>query len=654
MINFLRIFANEVKFIVRQGTTSQLIMIYPVLIMLLIGPAFTSSSSSKITIASYGESNLLDKIELDRSIRVIRAGSESEAIELVRSKVAVMALIFDSTPDGNKIKIYNDASKQPVTNNILLVLDRVIAEEGAVSGNQLIQLQSQLSPALYSLDEKSSDLSEFDRRIDYLEGNLSNIESNSLSVSSGIINSKSSMNRVISDLSSLSSQLSSFSTDLSEMSVSISSLSAYHANINNYLSRISLLISDSYSQESERNVQVTKINNAISKINSYDTRLYSLYVDVYNVRLGLGPSNPFYNDLVDMENEISSIRNDLYQTRLDLIDAKNKLNSLDFQGYRNELNTLYSELSITGNDLSSFQNNAYSKVDSLNTNLITARSNLGRVEGDSSSLKSSIDGFSSFNDVILSFVRSMKTDMDSLKDGVRDTQDLLSDLKSPIGSFVTKSRAEISPPSIESENVFSRNDKITILFPVIIGIDVLLASLLLPMIMTIRLKEQGILDRLKMSRISSFSVVFGRFLGSYLISLLQVVLISIVGIFIFKVYFSNIFALLFVILFAPVMFTSIGILLSQFVNRTSTAFLLSLLISVPLIFLSGNIVPLEFLNPPMDFIGSILPLHILTDVIEKLLFRGLDIFNSLAGIIYTMAISFISLFLSVVFFKFRS
>ncbi len=183
-------------------------------------------------------------------------------------------------------------------------------------------------------------------------------------------------------------------------------------------------------------------------------------------------------------------------------------------------------------------------------------------------------------------------------------------------------------------------------FPSILGVDMILASLLLPMIMKVRMRDQGVELRMLRSKASALSVIAGEMLANYTIALFQLTLIFLFGITFFGVSTGSIIGFFVVLLTLPLVFTSLGVFLSQIVDRSSTAFLLSLLISIPMIFISGTIIPIEFLSPLIRTIGSITPLYIVIDFAEKLFFRNLSVYEVLLDYGYLVIFSTLNLFIA--------
>jgi len=69
-------------------------------------------------------------------------------------------------------------------------------------------------------------------------------------------------------------------------------------------------------------------------------------------------------------------------------------------------------------------------------------------------------------------------------------------------------------------------------------------------------------------------------------------------------------------------FISIGMIISLFAKNQSTAILSSLLLIVPMLFLSGIILPVEFMEPFMRLISSFLPLTLANNLLIGIIVKG--------------------------------
>jgi len=78
-------------------------------------------------------------------------------------------------------------------------------------------------------------------------------------------------------------------------------------------------------------------------------------------------------------------------------------------------------------------------------------------------------------------------------------------------------------------------------------------------------------------------------------------------------------------------------LLGEFTKTDSEVTLLGIAIVMPMLVLSGFGLPVEFLTPPMDQVGRMLPLYIAREGMSKITIRGLtlaDAFKEYASLTF--------------------
>jgi len=126
--------------------------------------------------------------------------------------------------------------------------------------------------------------------------------------------------------------------------------------------------------------------------------------------------------------------------------------------------------------------------------------------------------------------------------------------------------------------------------------------------------------------VSQFSLVLGRFFGDFIVGSTVVFFFLVLGIFLVDIRVPQEPApLLYSIFLAPAVFTAMGVMLSAFVRRESTAILSALLVSIPMLFLSGVILTLEFVRQPMKTLGAYTPLYFAHQALSGSLLRGLSL-----------------------------
>ena len=108
-------------------------------------------------------------------------------------------------------------------------------------------------------------------------------------------------------------------------------------------------------------------------------------------------------------------------------------------------------------------------------------------------------------------------------------------------------------------------------------------------------KSQSIDVREKLSPKNRFWFFLGRFFAQSLVGLLTGILMLIYAIIVFGFPIYNLPIVILFLVISIFAFVSIGLFISQFVESESIAILLSLLIVMPMLFLSGLILPTYFM-----------------------------------------------------------
>lgn len=108
------------------------------------------------------------------------------------------------------------------------------------------------------------------------------------------------------------------------------------------------------------------------------------------------------------------------------------------------------------------------------------------------------------------------------------------------------------------------------------------------------------------------------------------------------------FELFMAVILVSVAFICLGLLIASLVKNQSTAILTSLLVIVPMLFLSGIVLPLEFMEGTMQLFSSILPMTIANNLLIGLIIKGLTISQlwfEVGVLLFYSIVSFIIVFL---------
>jgi ABC-type transport system involved in cytochrome c biogenesis permease component len=604
-MKFIHIFLNYLRFFFKQGSTFWLTLLYPIMLILLVGIGLNIGTATKPTIIVFGNDSIFDTIGQDPNFFVLTADSPQMVEAKVVSKEAIMGIVVEKNDSRKVVNIYIDPTKQAVASNLLLLVDKAVNEEKMKSGQSLSAIQQKLAPSLIDMKQKKTELKQFETEIDGVRSNITQTKQELISTKA--------------KLASYKSELIAYKSNLSRIDYFQNKLTGYDANLSSFSNTL-------YARQSERDSVSYKLSDNIYKINGYlfkvdNVRNYISYAKSYSTSYNTN----YYLD--QMDGELLSLHSDLLLAQSDMTNAKYQLDSIDFYSMQVGISNIRSDITSTKNDLALFKTGASVKIDSM----------ISEIDTSDVKVSSAIANLTAFESKLI-----------SLKTKTFDTGVLLERMIVPLEEFLGKKPEELLPPQINSISVFPNEKKIDMFFPGILGIDMILASLLLPMIMKVRMREQGVELRMILSKAGTMSVIIGEMLANYCVSLFQLLLIFIFGILFFGIRVGNPVGFFVVFFTLPLVFTSLGVFLSQIINRSSTAFLLSLLISIPMIFISGTIIPLEFLNPVIAFVGHLTPLYILIDFTEKSFFRSVSTFEVLIDYAYLLIFTIGNIFLAMV------
>ncbi len=244
MNRFLSLIRTNLRVIFRSRVTTLLVLLAPILIVFLIGTAFSSSSLRGIDVGVYSEEynnltdSILDGLEQKRFYSE-KIDSEQECINSIKSGATEICIVFPPNlsikGDEKTIKIHADDSRTDLVYNLIHEINSQISEKGSELGititddilNILLETKDSLSSekiklqsTINSLDDISSKKDDVSAKISLLNTEINNLEE--------IINDLDSQNVSSStkeNLGSLKTELTNIKTEMSEDTESIESVS---------------------------------------------------------------------------------------------------------------------------------------------------------------------------------------------------------------------------------------------------------------------------------------------------------------------------------------------------------------------------------------------------------------------------------------------
>ncbi|WP_264558374.1 ABC transporter permease [Flavobacterium sp. N2270] len=163
--------------------------------------------------------------------------------------------------------------------------------------------------------------------------------------------------------------------------------------------------------------------------------------------------------------------------------------------------------------------------------------------------------------------------------------------------------------------------------PGVMTVILMLVSAMMTSISITREKEIGTMEILLVSPIKPFQVIIGKVFPYIFLSIINAIIILLLGFFVFKMPINGSLLLL---SFESILFIisalSLGILISTISDSQQTAMMLSLMgLMLPVIILSGFIFPINSMPLPMQIISNIIPAKWFIIIVKAIMLKGVGI-----------------------------
>jgi ABC-2 type transport system permease protein len=216
-------------------------------------------------------------------------------------------------------------------------------------------------------------------------------------------------------------------------------------------------------------------------------------------------------------------------------------------------------------------------------------------------------------------MNSLASDMANSTAGLVSDIDRTGDV---LGEVIARSPAVIaSPVKLEQDAVFKGRSYLDFLMPGIISIVLMFVSFLLASITIVQERSKKTLVRTLLTPLSLEGFIIAKISALVLIALLQGIILIIVAFVFYGIVIPvDQLGLLFLVVLAySVSFIGIGMALATFAESENTAMLLSLVLSIPMLFLCGIFFPFESMPALMVRLGGALPITMGIRALESVL-----------------------------------
>ena len=188
--------------------------------------------------------------------------------------------------------------------------------------------------------------------------------------------------------------------------------------------------------------------------------------------------------------------------------------------------------------------------------------------------------------------------------------------------------------------------------PGVIGFIVMLVTLVIAAVAIVREKENGNLEQMVVTPVRPYQIILGKTLPYALIGLLDIVLVTVSAMLIFRIPFAgNFLVLIGLSLFFILANLGIGIYVSTISSTQQQAMLSSMFFALPNILLSGFIFPIKNMPEILQFFTYIIPMRYYMVIIRGVFLKGTGIAELFPQVLALLLMGIILFTLAIRHFK---
>lgn len=358
-------------------------------------------------------------------------------------------------------------------------------------------------------------------------------------------------------------------------------------------------------------------------------------------------SDEFESELIVQRNRIVSLKRELasVSTQLDVTynnleridrDIKNVKNQIDDSvfsirnietGIDNSISTVDSAIFLVSSLPGNSTNTILNQLRDLKSDLLSHRQSLENDRIRLDATRNTIQNIDILSQ--LSEIRSVRLSVDNaitelgyVETGINDLISDFRSLRSYLDDTALNAPESAVPIDSEIEYYFSGLRFLDFVFPSIMIMVIMLISTFISSVTLIRQRSNGIIDRFLITPNGFRNLIIEKLFINFLLSLLTVPFILAIGFGVFGISFELIsfVGIIVSLSLSIIIFVSIGLIIAGMSRTETTAILISILVVIPMIFLSGIFIPFEAFPAAVKDFASNLPMIISVRSMEDTLF----------------------------------
>ncbi len=606
---------KEISLIKAQKIALVLIFLYPFIVIGLLGSAFTGgfdatkASGTKIGFVNDLDFNskIIDNMASSENLSIITYSDENSLREALLSKKVISGIVLKGDSPNKQLRVdllYDNSnllSSRFFMEIAKAVMQRITMD---VAQKQLGEIWKTMTSFGANVNEEIKNVEDFKAQLISAEDSLNDLESDMNKFDFAEIESILSSQK--NTVASYNSKIDSFEENVAKFKdsyeIARDSYSTFRSKINSYDSKLNALI--------------TGLDVAIKDIDEIKQLLLSVQSTL--------PEGVAKQSITDSLTKIESIREEIVIEK-EFLDNLLEL-FLEIKDEQSKINIAFREADDVFDEIDSETQGLESAVNSSSTAITTMDSKLQL-------FKESIDE-------VKALIKNARSSKETIESKLNASSVLLSTFSTQLVEFGNIDPKVLAQPVIFYESRLFEVGSFGILVSNALVVVLILTCMLLTSIIFIMEKTENVTLRLELSPTSKFTLFTGKIIGQLVIALIEAGIIFIVAFAKIPLPFPilgvtqlgfglvssvSLIELVLAVILVSVTFICIGLLIASFVKNQSTAILTSLLLIVPMLFLSGIVLPLEFMEPFMQMVSSFLPMTVANNLLIGLLIKGFSL-----------------------------
>ncbi len=575
--------AKEINLIKTQKIALALILLYPLIVIATLGAAFSGNYGitnadaaffAPQNLSGFDTNSFVSRLTQSNNIRLLVQPSEQGVYESIKKRRAKIGIIIhEPEPTSGRfvLDIITDNSSFVSSEFFFQVANNSVRRIGFDTSREL------LSQIWQSLSAINTNLGGESKRIDYLIAELDSTEEQ-------ILDLNTSLNAI----------------DVNEMRFKLQSQQLLLAEIDPKIGAFSGSI-DAFTQSNNNNLQ--KIEESKEKLSSYKTQVLDMRDKIAKLKSQL-----------DSQTELINSNPNLKAAYAGLLSADDKFSSAqsEIDDSIAELNNIQGQIKGANNTLKDSSKN----LAQIKQSFASANRDLNYFNVQLSVLGQTIDKVGSLVNDSVSTKKKVHSDLESSKQMLESFRQNLTTLQALSPDFLS------NPVIINRINVYNASN-LQIITPMALVLLLLLTTILLTSVSFVVERNEGAYSRLLLSMEGKLGIFGGKVLGQLIFALVESAIILAIAIAAFNVKIAAPLPDLIISLSViSVSFIAMGLFVSNYTKIQSTTILSGLILVIPMMFLSGIIIPVELMSPVVQEISSLTPLSIGMLVMTETVVKG--------------------------------